>query len=209
MPQAPVAELTAQSFEPPRNTQFSVFLAQRVGKLLEVLDLFEGRGVTLAGMSIVDATDHAVIRLLTSNAELTRRILARNDLPYSEAPVVAVEVEDWGSFGKACRALLRAELSIHYAYPLLVRPRGLPVLVLYTDDPILTAQVLRRSMFTLLAENDLGDNRSHNVPGDPTDLGRDSPRGGDDDDGPEGLGPLGGLDDLDLDEDGAGPAVTN
>ena len=35
-----------------------------------------------------------------------------------------------------CSALLAAEINIHYAYPLLVRPRA-PSLALYVDDPTL------------------------------------------------------------------------
>ena len=59
---------------------------------------------------------------------------------------------------------MAAELSIHYAYPLLVRPRGLPAIAIHTDDPLLSAQILRRKLFTLLAENDLGDNAPRNTP---------------------------------------------
>ena len=35
-----------------------------------------------------------------------------------------------------CAALLAAEINIHYAYPLLLRPHG-PTLALYVDEPTL------------------------------------------------------------------------
>jgi len=92
MAQAPVAEQTGFRFEPPRNTQFSVFLDQRVGRLLDLMEIFSGQALTVAGLSVVDSADHAVVRIITSRGELARRLLNRHNLPFSEAAVVAVEV---------------------------------------------------------------------------------------------------------------------
>ena len=54
-----------------------------------------------------------------------------------------------------CSALLAAEINIHYAYPLLLRPRGSPALALYVEDPTLAAQLLIKKGFTLIGESDL------------------------------------------------------
>jgi len=169
MAQAPVAEHTRRRFEPPRNTQFSVFLDQRVGRLLDLMDIFSGQALTVAGLSVVDSADHAVVRVLTSRGVLARRLLSRHNLAFSEAEVLAVELGQGKTLSDICRALLAAELNIHYAYPLIVRPRGLPAIALHTDDTLLSAQILRKKMFTLLAENDMGDESSRSAPKSPTD----------------------------------------
>ena len=122
---------TARGFEPPRNTQFSVFLDNRVGRLLDLLEVFETQSLVLAGLSVVESADHAVVRLLTSRAELARRLLNRNGHPSSEVEVTAVELKDDHSLVKVCECLRGAELNIHYMYPLLVRPRGLPVVAVH------------------------------------------------------------------------------
>lgn len=167
MSQAPVLPQISPRFEPPRLVQFGVFLDNRVGKLLDLVRVFEGQALTLAGLSVLDSTNHAVVRVLTSNAELARRLLQRRQLPFSEADVLAVELTPSHSLSELCASLLACELSIHYAYPLLVRPRGLPGIVIQCDDVRLSAQILRRKCFTLLAENDMGENASRNTPGDP------------------------------------------
>ena len=166
MSQAPISEQISYGYEPPRNTQFSVFLDMRVGKLLDLVQTFHGQHASLVGLSVVDATDHAVVRVLTSRADLARRLLTRRNLPFSEAEVLAVELSGGKTLPELCRTLLGAELNIHYAYPLLVQPRRLPVIALHTDDLILSAQLLRRKMFTLLAENDLGDNATGGIEGE-------------------------------------------
>ncbi|MEQ9454354.1 MAG: hypothetical protein RLN76_07150 [Phycisphaeraceae bacterium] len=164
MTQAPVETPTHSGYQPPRNVQFSVFIDNRVGQLLDVAQCFTGQSLTLAGLSVVDSADHAVVRLLTSNADLARRLLQRHDIPFAESNVLAVEISEGRSLQDLCEQCVAAEVNILFAYPLLVRPRGLPVLVLQTDDTLFTAQLLRKKLFTLLAENDLGDNASRNRP---------------------------------------------
>lgn len=169
MANVPTDDLTARSFEAPKNTQFSVFLDNRVGKLLELLKIFDGHAVRIAALSVVDSADHAVVRLLTSRADLARRLLDRNELPYSETEVLAVELSSECTFRDICASLVSAELNIRYAYPLLVRPHGLPAIAIHCEDYILAGQILRRRLFSLLGENDLGENLNPGSPDMPED----------------------------------------
>ncbi|MEM6457868.1 MAG: acetolactate synthase [Planctomycetota bacterium] len=167
MSQAPVDVPTARGYQPPVNTQFSVFLDNRVGRLMDLLELFDSSSaLTLAGLSVIDSADHAVVRLLTSRAELARRLLNRGEHAFSEIDVIAVELPYENSLVTVCETLAGVELNIHYAYPLLVRPRGLPVVALHTDDVVFAGQHLRKRHFTVLAENDLGENATGNTPDD-------------------------------------------
>jgi len=54
-----------------------------------------------------------------------------------------------------CKGLLVAEINIHYAYPLLVGPRGHAAVALHVDDHEGAAQTLKSQGFTLFTENDL------------------------------------------------------
>lgn len=157
-------EATMPAFQPPVNVQFSVFLDMRVGKMLELIDIFQDQHLTLAGLSVMDATDHAVVRIVTSNHELCRRLLARHNLPASEIDVVIAELPTADSLSHVCNTLLRAELNLHYLYPLLVCPRGHTAIALHTDDNVLATQLLRRKLITVLAENDLGENATGSDP---------------------------------------------
>jgi len=59
-----------------------------------------------------------------------------------------------------CRALVDASFEDR-------RSPRLPAIAIHTDDTLLSAQILRRKLFTLLGENDLGDNASRSTPGSP------------------------------------------
>jgi hypothetical protein len=54
-----------------------------------------------------------------------------------------------------CLCLLAAELSIHFAYPLMLRTSPMPTIALAVDDLTLAGQILRRKDFRLLGEGDL------------------------------------------------------
>lgn len=152
---ASTQDQTTQGYQPPRNVQFSVFLANKIGKLLELVSVFDGEALRLVAVSVVDAADHAVVRVVTSNADLARQLLCSREMPCSETDILVVELGPDQRLGKLCQSLLAAELSIHYAYPLMVLPHGSPTIALYTDDQILAGQILRRKQFNLLGENDL------------------------------------------------------
>ena len=166
MTQVPVNDQIAQGYQSPSNTQFSAFLDNRCGKLLELVEALDGHALRLVALSVVDAVDYAVVRLVTSRAELARRLLGRQKIPFSEAEILVVELGPDHTLSKLCISLLSAELNIHYAYPLMVRPHGVPTIALHTDDQFLAGQILRRKLFTLLGENDLGDNATQGEPPD-------------------------------------------
>ncbi len=55
--------------------QFTVFLENRVGQLLEVVRRFEGSKVRIVGLSIHDSFECACVRFLLSHPEQGREIL--------------------------------------------------------------------------------------------------------------------------------------
>ena len=169
MSQIPTETELGGKYEPPSNTQFNVFLDNRVGRLMHLVDVFKGQSLKLAGFSVLDSTGHAVVRVVTSNADLARRLLNRNDYPFSEQPIMCVEIDETNGHGLSdiCQQLVTTEVSISHVYPLLVRPRRRAVVALHCDDCEFASMVLRNKLFTLLGENDLGDN----APGSAPDIG--------------------------------------
>jgi hypothetical protein len=107
-------------------------------------------------MSIHEAADSALVRLICSDPDESREILKFGNFAFSESELLAVELpkKTKQPMIDICSALLAAEINIHYAYPLLLRPRG-PSLALYVDDPTLGARLLIRKGFTLIGESDL------------------------------------------------------
>ncbi len=64
----------------PAIRQFTIFLENRVGQLLEVVKRFEGTGIRVCALSINDAAECAFVRFLVSDADRGREILERSGL---------------------------------------------------------------------------------------------------------------------------------
>src|SRR3989304_5141145 len=109
----------------PAIRQFTVFLENRVGKLLEVIRRFENSRVKIVAISISDAAECAFARFLFSHPEQGREILERAGLAIVERHLIGLELPDPPQpLLEICTALLQAEVNIIQAYPLMVPPRG-------------------------------------------------------------------------------------
>ncbi|HWE04327.1 MAG TPA: hypothetical protein VG326_18120 [Tepidisphaeraceae bacterium] len=144
-------------FELTRVRQFTVFLENRVGRLTMLMRALE-EGDRIVALSIEESAEAALVRVITGDADMGRDALRQAGFCFGESEVLAVELppslRTRQPLIAVCAALLGAEINIHYIYPLLVRPNG-PAVVLYVDDPTLSAQILIRKGFTLIGESDL------------------------------------------------------
>lgn len=155
MTQSPNPMQTMRGFEAPSVTQFSVFLDNKVGKLMDLIRTLDAPGgCNIRGISVIESSDHAVVRLITDRANCARAMLDEHGFAYSECDVLVVEFRDGKTLEDICTTLLSAELNIHFMYPLLsVSEHG--AIALAVDDTTLGGQILRRKCFTLLGEADL------------------------------------------------------
>lgn len=148
---------TARGYAPVGVTQFSIFLENRVGKMLELVKAFEDSMIRINALSVHDSTDHAVLRLVSGNPNGTREVLQRQDLSFIETQIMIVCLDSERTLARMCHFLLGAELNIRFAYPLLGwrDGEGHGAVALAVDDLTLAAQILRRKDYRLLGEGDL------------------------------------------------------
>lgn len=152
----PPQTLDGAGFESTRVRQFTVFLENKVGRLQMLLRALEDDDGKIAALSIEESADSALVRIICTAPDAARAAMQRDGFTFSESDLLAVELPRRSNqpLIQICVALLAAEINIHYAYPLLLRPRG-PGLALYVDDPTLAAQLLIKKGFTLIGESDL------------------------------------------------------
>lgn len=149
---------TARGRDYPSVRQYNVFVENRVGNLLTVVRRFEATDIRIVSLTVVDSADCAIIRMVFSDPERAREIFDRHGLPCTESDLLVVGLPDGAQpLVQICKALLGAEISIHYAYPLLIGPHGHSALALRVEDHEMAAQTLTRMGFTLYTEKDLDD----------------------------------------------------
>ncbi len=98
-------------------TQFSVFLVNKPGVLAQVTTALARAKVNLMALTLVDSSEHGVLRIVCEQTDEARQVLARTHDRFTETEVIALELtNEPGAFADAAGRLAEAHININYAY---------------------------------------------------------------------------------------------
>ncbi len=149
---------TARGREWPSVRQFNVFLANRMGALLDLVRRFETTDLKLVAITVVETADCAIIRIVPNHPERAFEVLRSAKIPFTESDLLVVKLPDNDQpLLTICKAMLAAEININYAYPLMigVGPMGHTALAMHVEDHEGAVATLTAQGFTIFTENDL------------------------------------------------------
>ncbi len=135
--------------------QFSIFTENRMGRLREIINLFQKHDVHVLAVTALDTTDSAILRLVVDDPDRARELLKEGQMPHTESDLLAVELNSVVQLKDLLGALHEAEINIHYLYSFLTRPNGKSGVALHVEETEVATQALRRYQFRLLDQNDL------------------------------------------------------
>ncbi len=136
--------------------QFSVFLPNKVGAMLDVVKLLNGHHTHVVALSVSESTDSAIARVVVSDPEGAERLFRENNIAFGVCEVVVVEMREVATqLVKLLATLFMAEVNVHFTYPLLTRPRGMAALALHVDDNECASNVLLGAGFKILSQSDI------------------------------------------------------
>lgn len=147
---------TTEKIDGPRVKQFSIFVKNKVGALMEIVRLLNENAIHVLALNVQDSADSAIVRVVVSDPEKVQDLFGLHDIPFSMTDFVVVELKEGASaLGKVLSALLMAEVNIHGSYALLTRPRGNAALALHVEDNECASAVLRSHGFKILSQADI------------------------------------------------------
>ncbi len=136
--------------------QFAVFLPNRPGAFVSILDLLGSNQVVALGVSVQDSIDNTVVRLVVSDPVTVETLFMERGIPFNCMDVVVVAFREGPEELPRClRILLNAETNIHFLYPLLTQPEGCSALVLGLEDHDFGMAMLSKAGFRTLRQEDL------------------------------------------------------
>src|SRR6187431_2406114 len=147
---------TTERLDGQRVTQFSIFLSNRVGALLDVVRVLNERNIHVLAISVQDSADTAIVRIVVSEPESVQQMFIEHAIPFSICALVVVELKEGATeLGRLLAALLAAECNIFGSYALLTRPRGRTALALHVEDNDVAIAVLKQHNFNILGQEDI------------------------------------------------------
>lgn len=147
---------TMRSRDFPTIRQFTVFLENRVGILLGLIRRFRGSRVRIIALNIMDSTECCIVRFVLSHPEQGREILERAGLAMIESDLVGIELPQSDQpLLEVCSALLRVEVNLVQAYPLMVQNPMKNFVAIMVDNVDTAMHALTQHGFKLISEEDL------------------------------------------------------
>ncbi len=122
--------------------QLSIFIENKRGTLLTVLNALKGAGIQIIASTISDTQDFGIYRIICDDPERAFTVLKEQGITATITDVFAIQLED--KPGEAARVLAlfaEADISIAYMYSFLLSGNG--ILVFRTSDTEKTKQVIK------------------------------------------------------------------
>lgn len=98
-------------------TQFSVFMVNKPGVLAHALREFAKAKLNLVAMTMVDAAENGVMRVVFETPARAREILSKLNMPYNETDVLCVTLTNKsGAMASVAEKFAKDHINISYAY---------------------------------------------------------------------------------------------
>lgn len=134
--------------------QISIFVENKSGTLLRVLDLFKDAGIQLIASTISDTVEYGIYRVICSDPSKAYEVLKAAGISASMSEVFAITLDNQpGRAADAVRVLSQAGIGISYLYSFLLGGKG--ILVFRTDDAERTNAVILRERLASLDDEAL------------------------------------------------------
>lgn len=134
--------------------QLSIFVENKSGTLLKVLDLFKEAGIQLIASTISDTVEYGIYRIICSEPSRALETLKQAGISANVSDVFAIELDNIpGRAADAVRLLSKAGISISYLYSFMLSGKG--ILIFRTDNPKKTEEVITEKGLQTLDDNSL------------------------------------------------------
>jgi hypothetical protein len=141
--------------QPDAVTQFSVFTANRMGRLHDLIALLSSNSVHVLAVTVLDTTETAIIRVVVDDPQAARRLLEDNGFAFTESQLLVVEIDAATQLPQMMAAFLEAEVNVNYMYCFIPHPQGKSILGVSMEDHEVGEKVLTQHGFRVLRQSDV------------------------------------------------------
>ncbi|MCR4874905.1 MAG: ACT domain-containing protein [Clostridia bacterium] len=114
--------------------QISIFMENKPGMLCEITKFIASKNVNLRALSVADAQDFGIVRLIVDDPGLVNDILTNEGYTTNKTYVLGVEIPDQpGKFSELLEKLAKENINIEYSYAF-TSQEGKAISILRVDD---------------------------------------------------------------------------
>ena len=134
--------------------QLSIFIENRSGTLIKVLDALKAANIQIIASTIADTAEYGIYRLICSEPMRACEELKKAGVAVALSDVFALEIDDQpGCATEVVKTFSEAGISIAYLYSFLLRGKG--ILLFRTDNTELAVKIIRENNLRSISEENL------------------------------------------------------
>ena len=125
--------------------QVSVFVENKAGRLVAILEALERRGINIRALSVSDAAEIGIVRMILTNAEEGIEELQRAGFTTRMDRVISAEIPDvpGGLLHSVAKPIAEAGINLKYLYAYTEPSTNKTMAVIKTDDLERSEKVLK------------------------------------------------------------------
>ena len=134
--------------------QLSVFIENKAGTLLKVLELLKEAKIQLIASTIADTVEYGIYRIICSEPMRAYNTLKEATISVALSDVFALTLDNQvGRAADAIKIFSDAKIGITYMYSFLLGDKG--ILIFRTDNPDRAREVIILNNLSFVADKDL------------------------------------------------------
>lgn len=138
--------------------QISVFLENKPGQLSEFTKLLEKNNINMHALSLADAEDFGILRLIVDDSYNTACVLKEAGFVFSITPVLAVEIPDRpGSLVRVLDILGENGVNLEYTYAFTTRKKEMAYMIFRVTDNEKAIDALSQGGVKLICQHELSE----------------------------------------------------
>ena len=135
-------------------SQLSIFIDNKSGTLLQVLNLLKDAQISLIASNIADTVEYGICRIICSEPARAYSVLKEAGVAVALSDVFAIELDNEpGRAAEAIGVLSKEGINITYLYSFLLNGKG--ILIFRTDDAEKARETIILAGLQFIAEKDL------------------------------------------------------
>ena len=134
--------------------QLSIFIENKAGTLVKVLQLFKQADIQLIASTIADTVEYGICRIICSEPQRAYTMLKEHGVSVAMSEVFALELDNKpGRAADAIEIFAREGIGLTYLYSFLLNGKG--VLIFRTDNAEKAKDIILKNNMQYIAEKDL------------------------------------------------------
>ena len=134
--------------------QLSIFIENRSGTLVNVLQVLKNANIQIVASTIADTAEYGIYRIICTESQRAFQALKDAGVAVALSDVFALELDNEpGRAAEAVRIISEAGISIVYLYSFLMHEKG--ILIFRTDSVEEARKVISENNMKFIAESDL------------------------------------------------------